>query len=143
MYVLPSALLGLLVGAVIAGFGFGMLSVFFSPFTLNSIFGSLSLGLFLTIFAVPLGFLVVLFLGVPTYTLLVRLNIASYWSAALVGVLPGLILLALQNHEFSLPFLLFGVVVALCTHFFTKRNTPLFEHGANYSLKRTAVGRLR
>ncbi len=143
MYVLPSALLGLLVGAVIAGFGFGMLSVFFSSLSLNSIFGSLGLGLLLTTFAVPLGFFVVLFLGVPAYTLLVRLHIASYWSAALLGILPGLILLALQNHEFSFAFLLFGVVVALCTHFFAKRNTPLFEHGANYSFKRTAGGRSR
>ena len=67
------------------------------------------------LFALVFGGLPALMIGAPGYALLVRWGWVNAPSAAVLSAAPGLTLLAFDARA-ALPFLVFGIVVALATH---------------------------
>lgn len=77
-------------------------------------------GALASVFALAYGLLPALVFGAPLYAFLLRHRRATYLSAACVGVLPGLALLAFDQ-SFAFLFLVYGVSVAGCTHFIASK----------------------
>ena len=114
---------GLIVGSLLAGIA---ITLSFKPSTiLEALVEGSELGLISTVFACVPTFL----WGAPLYALALSKGKASYFSAALIGATPGLILLLPQRTGFAELCLDFGIAISICTHFFAKHFTthPLSE----------------
>jgi hypothetical protein len=129
---------GLICGCVIAALLIGVWTAFESGFSFSDLAAGWAIGLFIGMFAVMLGFFPALLYGAPAYAGLLCLGYASYVTAAVIGALPGLGLLAFGSDWGGL-FLGYGVPVALCTHFLAKRHLKRHGMGANNSFKPTPL----
>ena len=138
VYSAPAALGGLLLGAIFSGLGFGLFGLL-SPDTGFSHFAvGWSFGLFMAMFALMIGVLPVLLYGAPAYALTMYFSRASYFTATVLGFVPGLVLLAFGS-SYGGMFLMFGAPVAWCTHYLAKRSPRLQQLGANNSFKPTPL----
>jgi hypothetical protein len=108
--------LGCAAVAIVAGLYFQASAP--EPFT--SISPGWAAGALASVFALVYGVLPALAIGAPLYALLHRHGRATYISAACVGVLPGISLLAFDQ-SFAFLFLVYGVFVAVCTHFIASK----------------------
>ena len=133
-YTIPAAFAGLMCGTVIVGVGIGLASLFISDVSFSSFAAGWALGLYMAMFAVMLGLLPVLLYGATSYALLVKLGRASYFTSAIIGSIPGVVMLAFDT-SYGMLFIVFGVPVALCTHYFAKGSVRVRRQGANNSLK--------
>lgn len=83
-------------------------SVLFAPLT----------GLFVALFAFGFGVLPALFVGIPAYAALRYKGVASYWTAALVGLVPGGLMSAVWEPPMvGAVFAGYGALVGLLTHY--------------------------
>lgn len=123
-YTIPMAFAGLLCGTVIVGFGFGLSTFFSSEGSFNNLVIGWSFGLWAFIFAFMIGLLPALLYGATSYAFLVWLKRANYLTSAIIGSIPGCILLVIDQ-GLGMLFIAFGVPVACCTHYFAMRSAAL------------------
>jgi hypothetical protein len=109
---------GLLCGCVLAGLVTGIYTVPLTSLANVAVAGSVAL--FAILLALAFGAIPAFIYGAPLYALLWQKNKASYWSALVIGILPGLALLLAWPDQGGM-LLLFGAPVSLCTHFLAQR----------------------
>ena len=116
LHALAFSLGGLVLGCVLIG-------VLVSPILLGPELGwsvtemlkASLLGLIVAFFAMMFGFLPALLWVAPIYAWLRRSGYANVLTAAMLGAVPGALIL-LANREWGIAFLTYGIGVAVCTH---------------------------
>jgi len=112
--VLLPTLGGLIVGSLVAGI---LITLLIKPaLTLDTLVDGTALALMGAIVAVVPTFL----WGALLYAFVLTKGKASYFSATLIGAIPGLVFLLPQRTGFAELSLYFGVLIGSCTHFFAK-----------------------
>lgn len=128
-YSIPMVLAGLLCGTAIVSIGFGLSTLIWSEESFSNLALGSAFGLWAFIFAFMLGLIPALLYGATSYAFLVRMKRASYFTSAILGCIPGLILLILDR-SFGMLFIAFGAPVACCTHFFALQSPALQRFSA-------------
>ena len=110
------AIAGLIIGCVVIG-------VLVSPILLGPELGwavtemlkAAVLGLLVSFFAMLFGFLPAVLWVAPVYAWLRRRGYANVLTAAVLGAIPGALILQ-ASREWGIAYLTYGIGVALCTH---------------------------
>jgi hypothetical protein len=130
-YALLGSLGALPVGCLVGGLAFGIWN-YLIPGGMAGFWPNLGLGVLVGLVAILVGILPTFLYGAPAYALMATRYHPSLLASLVIGVLPGLALLAFSSGWGTL-FLLFGLPVAACLHFFTSRRVA--RHGSNISFK--------
>ena len=67
------------------------------------------------------GFTMLIY-GIPVYLILYRLNKTNWFTAILVGAVPGMLSLILGDNRLSIPILISGVSIAIVFYWLMSRN---------------------
>lgn len=86
------------------------------PFSLKSLADA---GL-MTIFTGVISSIPAFVWGSPLYALAMYKNYASYFTAALIGATPGLLMVLIERSGFTEMVLYYGFLIGVCTHFVAK-----------------------
>lgn len=104
---------------------FGTLLTLFSPtISIKHFAENIALAAYIGMFAMFIGIGPCVLYGGIAYTTLLWQRSANYISVFCIGILPG-ICLAMINLDWGVMFAVFGVPVALCTHFLAFRSARL------------------
>lgn len=104
---------------------FGTLLTLFSPtISIKHFAENIALAAYIGTFAIFIGIGPCLLYGGIAYTTLLWQRSANYISTFCIGIFPG-ICLAIYSRDWGAMFAVFGVPVALCTHFFVLRSTTI------------------
>jgi len=67
------------------------------------------------------GFTMLIY-GIPVYLILYRLNATNWFTAILVGAVPGMLSLILGDNRLSIPILISGISIAMVFYWLMSRN---------------------
>ena len=127
-YTSLALLLGLPLGCAVAGLLIGGWGLAMETGDLGKFPNAFAFGSVVAMVAVFVGILPGFLYGAPLYALLSHRNYANIASTVLVGAIPGLIALPFES-GLAVFLLLFGVSVALATHFIARRRLATVRSG--------------
>lgn len=126
LYSVLATLLALPVGSVMGGLAFAVFG-YFVPFGVPLSFQqNLIIGLVALIPIVLLGLVPALAWGAPAYAWLAWRSHASFFRAALIGLVPGVLSMGIDRN-WGMSFALLGALVGMLTHLFARWPIKAFE----------------
>ncbi|GAB2524379.1 hypothetical protein GCM10027188_29210 [Lysobacter humi (ex Lee et al. 2017)] len=130
---------GLPLGCLAGGVGLAAYSWATESWSIEHLLEAAGLSLLTSLAAVFVGILPAFVYGAPLYALLSRFGLANWGTAAVLGALPGAVLL-LTREPLGWLVLAFGSSVALSTHWIARRRMRgLASQAANNSSKPTPL----